>query len=127
LDHNLDNNIAILIVDEEESVCRLVKEALHPRGFQVLSAADGLEGLRLFREHAGRIRLVITGTMMPKMTGIEMAEQIRSLSSDMKIIFMSRLAAGSSILKSLRERCYFLPKPLSQRHLLSSVEQVMSM
>ena len=121
-----EQDIAILIVDEEESVCDLVKDALLAQGFQVLIAADGQEGLRLFREHAGHIRLVITGTMMPKMTGIEMAEQIRSLSSDMKIIFTSGLAAGSSILKRLRDRCYFLPKPLNRGNLVASVQQVMS-
>ena len=122
----MDNGIAILLVEHEESVRTLITEILGTRGFQVLSAADGLEGLHLFRENRARIGLVITDVMMPRMTGVEMAEQIRSLAADMKIIFMAGLAAGSSILKSLRDRCYVLPKPLNALNLASSVDYVLS-
>ena len=121
-----DNRTAILLVDDEESIRTFIESALGPQGFKILTAKDGMEGLQLFRQYPGQIRLVITDVMMPRMTGVEMAEAIRATSADMKIIFMSGVAAGTAILKTLRERSYFLPKPLSIPNLISSIEYVLA-
>jgi ABC-type nitrate/sulfonate/bicarbonate transport system permease component len=49
----------LLVVDDEEALCQLIRDALARRGYRVLVATSGVDGVRLYREHAGHVQLVI--------------------------------------------------------------------
>lgn len=79
----------ILLVEDEEPVRRLLTHILRKRGYRVLGASSGEEGLRIFGEHASEIGLVLTDMVMPHMTGRELADHIEQQCPEMRIVYMS--------------------------------------
>jgi DNA-binding NtrC family response regulator len=67
----------ILFIDDEPKACKYFA-MLFGRNHEVLTAADGREGLQLFRRHRSRIGVVITDHIMPRMTGLDLLERMRS-------------------------------------------------
>ena len=59
----------VLIIDDEEPIRDSLKQRLTREGFEVVVAADGLEGLRTF--HAERPDIVIIDILMPEMDGLD--------------------------------------------------------
>jgi PAS domain S-box-containing protein len=78
----------ILIVEDEEMVRRATAEFLQVSGFEVLTAADGVQGLKVMDEHA-KVDLVITDIVMPRMKGSEMAAELRRKHPDLPILFVT--------------------------------------
>ncbi|NMM94472.1 response regulator transcription factor [Bifidobacterium oedipodis] len=68
----------ILVVEDEESIREGIGEFLRSQGYEVKEAADGLEGLDVFREF--QPDLMILDIMMPKMNGLAMLKEIRKTS-----------------------------------------------
>ena len=79
----------VLVVEDEESVRRLLSAGAAMRGYQVLEAADGEQALALFREDGAGIQLVLTDVIMPKMGGSELAARLFALRPDLPLVFMS--------------------------------------
>jgi CheY-like chemotaxis protein len=79
-----------VIVAEDDVVLRsLFSEALREKGLQVLSAANGLEALELYRENADKIWLVVTDVIMPGMDGLTAAVEMRKIDKNVFFLFMS--------------------------------------
>jgi CheY-like chemotaxis protein len=72
---------AILVVDDESAVRAVAESILLRAGYVVLSAKDGVEGLRVFKQHQTTIGLVLSDVMMPNMNGLELADQVLELDS----------------------------------------------
>jgi signal transduction histidine kinase len=80
----------LLIVEDEASLRNLARTVLEKRGYKVLLASDGLDGLRAVREHQGTpISLVITDVIMPGMNGKVMADKLVADHPGLKILFTS--------------------------------------
>ncbi|MEY2562228.1 MAG: two-component system, cell cycle sensor histidine kinase and response regulator CckA [Verrucomicrobiota bacterium] len=80
----------LLIVEDEASLRNLARTVLEKRGYKVLLASDGLDGLRAVREHQGTpISLVITDVIMPGMNGRVMANKMLVDHPGLKILFTS--------------------------------------
>jgi CheY-like chemotaxis protein len=77
----------ILLVDNEALLVETLSRALLSRGHTVVTASNGVEGLKRFAE--GRYDLVITDIIMPDMDGIDMMMKIRQSAPAAKIIAMS--------------------------------------
>ena len=71
-----DNHV--LVVDDEESLRQVIGIFLQREGFTPLTAANGTEGVALFREHAPGVVCVIVDKSMPGMDGVATAEAIRA-------------------------------------------------
>ncbi len=84
----------ILLAEDEASVRDLAARVLQDAGCTVLCAADGAEAMSLFREHAGRIDLILTDVVMPKVNGPAMAREARSVCPGVKLLFMSGYAGN---------------------------------
>lgn len=76
----------ILVVDDEPQLTRVLRTGLKSRGYDVLVADDGVNGLRLFKEW--QPDLVITDLAMPNMDGLELCKQLRAI-SQIPIIILS--------------------------------------
>ena len=70
----------VLVVDDEEIVRSLAKKMVEIAGFSVLTANDGEEAVRLYREHQDEIACVLLDLTMPKMGGEETFRAIRQIS-----------------------------------------------
>jgi PAS domain S-box-containing protein len=116
---------AVLVVDDEELVRNIARKALEHYGYTVLEAENGREGVRLFRQYASEIRLVLLDLMMPVMGGEEALQEIRRIREDVAVI------ASSGYSESVAQERFrghgvaaFLQKPYSARVLADRVKQV---
>jgi CheY-like chemotaxis protein len=76
-----------MVVDDEDSLRRLLRRALETAGHEVVEAADGRQALRLHRSHPAE--LVVTDILMPEQDGIEVIMALRREAPALKIIAMS--------------------------------------
>jgi CheY-like chemotaxis protein len=79
----------ILVVDDERAIRTLATAILQSAGHRVLTAANGLEGVAVFRSYPDDIGLVLTDMMMPVMDGAQAIERIRETRPHVPIILMS--------------------------------------
>jgi CheY-like chemotaxis protein len=79
----------ILLVEDEAAVRGLAKKVLTQKGYRVLEASDGAIALRIAASHVGEIDLILTDVEMPNLGGRGMVEELRELSPDMRVLFMS--------------------------------------
>jgi PAS domain S-box-containing protein len=79
----------ILLVDDEDALRSIGSTLLKKMGFATVSAANGLEALEIFREHDGRIDLVLLDLLMPEMGGVEVYRRLRELSAPLPVIICS--------------------------------------
>ena len=80
----------ILIVDDEPQITRMLRASLVSHGYDVVSAANGMEGLATFEK--SRPDLVITDLSMPVMDGLALTEEIRRISRTPIIVLSVRAA-----------------------------------
>lgn len=116
----------ILIGEDNDEVRRLAKDILAYGGYTVILARDGEEAIAKFRDHSGRIDLLVLDVVMPKKNGKEVYEEIRRLNPRIKVLFMSGYTANIIHKKGvLEEGLNFIPKPLSPDRLLRKVREVL--
>ncbi|TMH60895.1 MAG: response regulator [Betaproteobacteria bacterium] len=119
----------ILVIDDEEDLRVLVRQALESDGHEVIPATNGAEGLALQRKRPAD--LVITDIFMPEADGIETIHEIKKDFPRVKVIAMSGGGRASSMLQSVLTTASalgidaFLRKPFDFSTLLQSVRQVL--
>ena len=79
----------VLLVEDEAMVRELAVMTLRERGYIVIEAANGAEGLRVAGQYQGKIDLVLTDVVMPVMGGKEMADALRGSRPETKVLFTS--------------------------------------
>jgi len=79
----------ILVVDDDPSVRTVVAQMVSQLGFDVLTADDGLEGLKLYQKHQAQIRLVLLDMTMPRMNAEEFFEEVRRFDPSACVLLMS--------------------------------------
>ncbi len=103
---------AILVVDDEEVVRETVRLLLERAGFEVLTAADGLEGLEIFRRRAQEIVCVLLDLTMPEMGGEEVLEALLEVRADARVILSSGYDHSEVVPRlAERQRVAFIQKP----------------
>jgi signal transduction histidine kinase/CheY-like chemotaxis protein/HAMP domain-containing protein len=79
----------ILLVDDEESLIALGARMLEHLGFTVLTAAEGLQAVELYRQRGKEIDLVLMDLTMPHMDGAEAFDELRRLNPDVRVVLAS--------------------------------------
>jgi CheY-like chemotaxis protein len=79
----------VLLIDDDDSVRHILRRMLTNMGFQVIDAADGDAGARLFNQRASEVVLVIVDMTMPKLNGEETLRAIRQTRPDVPVILIS--------------------------------------
>ena len=113
----------ILVADDEVMIRNLVTILLQARGYVVLSAADGQEGLELSRKYPGTIDLVITDAEMPRLNGMNLCAHLLEERPGIKAIVMS--GADMSEITRQNINLPFLPKPFDGDALLARVRTIL--
>lgn len=78
----------ILLVEDDDLVCRSLRMTLEAYGHAVESFADGRKAVELLRQQGG-FDVVITDILMPDMDGLELIRAVRGLAPDIRVIAMS--------------------------------------
>ena len=118
----------ILVVEDEEALLLLLEEVLRQKGYRVLTAVDGLQGIETYRKHRGEIAAVITDMGLPKLSGYDMFLQIRELNPGAKVI----LASGY-LNPALKSKLFvagakaFIPKPFQSAEVLRKLREVIDL
>ncbi len=82
----------VLVVEDEPALCRLISVSLEKRGYTVLAAEDGTEAIRILENNPGKIDLVVSDIMMPKMNGLELRKKAILLRPEMRFLLISGYA-----------------------------------
>jgi len=114
----------ILIVDDERAVRELVAAALARAGFEVRTASTAEEALDLEARHP--VDLLVTDVILPKISGPELANQIRRRSPHTRVLFMSGYTGGALSPDDLRGGSGFLAKPFGTTALIQRVQEVLN-
>jgi two-component system, cell cycle sensor histidine kinase and response regulator CckA len=116
----------VLVVEDDDLVCALLRRVLAQNGYNAVMAHDGAEALEVAAAHAGVIDLLLTDVVMPKVSGKELAEKLRALRPTIKIVFMSGYTEQAVLVRGVLESgMAFIEKPFTQELLLARLRQVL--
>ena len=116
----------ILVVDDEEMIRLLVRDILEEIGYNVLSAADGIEAVELYKEKDGEIDLVILDMTMPGMGGRETFEKLKEMNPSVRAILSTGYAADERARQMLAMGVKaFVQKPYRIDDLASAVRRTL--
>ncbi len=115
----------ILVVEDEEAVRRLVVDLLRGAGYRVLEAAEAQEAMAIATEHREAIHLLLTDMVMPGLSGRKLADSLRDLHPESKVLLVSgyseSLVSADALDKSIR----YLQKPFTPEHLTRVVKEAL--
>ena len=99
----------VLLVDDEPLIRRLTARALAEADYEVIEAADGDEALELLRSGA-QVDVIVSDVMMPRMSGLELAEYVRKDFPDIRMILISGFELGRRAPYPLVPKPFRLPE-----------------
>ena len=114
----------ILVVEDDQNLRSLVNGLLTEWGYTVLLASDGEQALKISREYAGRIALVITDMIMPGMGGQELIQRIRHHRPDTRYLCMSGYPFETALQNSSIDANFYLQKPFPPSQLSALLRKV---
>ena len=110
----------VLLVEDEQSVLRLVSRILRGAGYEVLEAGDGEEALRISHQHVEPIAGLVTDVDMPGMDGVELARRLAQQRPELPVLFISGLAQEGLD----GEHSRFVSKPFSEGAILENLREL---
>lgn len=114
----------ILLVEDEDPVRLFGARALRNKGYDVLEASSGEEALEIIAREQGRLDLLITDVVMPRMDGPALIRAVRQDHPDLRVICISGYAEDR-LRQNMAETdssIGFLPKPFTLKQLASAVK-----
>lgn len=114
--------LKILIIDDEIDIRERLKRILERRGYSVLTAEDGLDGLRKVKEEG--IDIVYCDIVMPKMDGLEFLKNIREFDLKAEVIMVTGHSTMDRCVESIEQNaCGYLTKPLRVVDILNNLSR----
>jgi pilus assembly protein CpaE len=113
----------ILLVDDEEQIRKLLETSLQRRGYEVVSATDGIEALRQIRSRMPA--LIVTDVNMPNMNGFELTRRLRAdhRTARVPIVMLSARKAADDILTGYAEGAdEYISKPVEMAVLAAKID-----
>lgn len=116
----------VLLVEDDDAVRELAYSSLRAHGYSVLTATDGQDALRRVSAYRGRIDALLTDVVMPNTSGPELAAQLTSRFSHMKVLFMSGYTDDAVVRHGLLQAdVAFIQKPYTPLALAQKLRQVL--
>ncbi len=114
----------LLIIDDEKSIRKALREILEYEKYQVDEAVDGSEGLSMIQKD--KYDIILCDIKMPKMDGIEVLDKIMALSSDTPVIMISGHGNIETAVEAVKKGAFdFIAKPLDLNRLLVTLRNAM--
>jgi len=116
----------LLIAEDDLAVRNMTKATLESFGYRVIEAMNGEDAVNKFREHQKSIQLLVFDLIMPVKNGRDAYEDIKAISPDIHVVFMSGYTAD--IIKDkgmLEDGLEFISKPASPNELLRKVREAL--
>ena len=120
----------ILFVEDDKDVRNLASQALNTFGYKVIEAENGRQALDIITKDSliDKIDLVISDIVMPEMDGEELAENLREINPDIKILLCSGFTDSRVAMREGKNRKghHFLPKPYTIKNLEKMIRSILS-
>ncbi|HEU4829943.1 MAG TPA: PAS domain-containing protein [Gemmatimonadales bacterium] len=113
----------ILVVEDEETVRTLAARVLSDAGYGVIRAADGSEAYGIVAD-GERVDLVLSDIVMPRMSGVELAERLAGIRPELPVVFMSGYT-GTELMPGVQGAAAYLQKPFAAESLLERIRAVL--
>ena len=114
----------VLVIDDESPVREAVADILDFEKINVLSAANGFEGLKIYQERHNEIQLVLLDLSMPGMSGEETFRELRQFDAEVKVILSSGYTEAEVIDQFEQLGVVdFLKKPYDLAHLVAVINR----
>jgi CheY-like chemotaxis protein len=116
----------IMVVEDEDGVRKVVVEMLEQQGYHVLTANSGPAALELYTRTTDPVHLLITDVVMPRMSGRELADSLREVRPDLKVLFVSGYTDSAIVHHGVLDPgTHFLQKPFTPDVLAEKVRFVL--
>jgi CheY-like chemotaxis protein len=116
----------LLIVEDEETVRKLVVRILRSLGYRILEAPEGGRALLLCEEFKEPIHLILTDVVMPGMSGRNLVDRLREIHPEMKVLYMSGYTDNAILHHGVLEKgTNFIQKPFTLENLARKVREVL--
>ncbi len=116
----------VLVVDDEAAIRMVARAILEFAGYSTLIAADGEEGVRVFRDAGGTIDLVLLDMSMPRMSGIEVLAELKKIDPAVKVLVTSGFSLDEKVRKALdRGAAGFIGKPFTPHMLTARIREIL--
>jgi PAS domain S-box-containing protein len=124
---SLQGEETILVVEDDESLRRVIANLLGRYGYTVLEAGDGDAALAGVAGREGSIHLLLTDVVMPRISGRELAESLARLHPETKVLYMSGYTDNAIVHHGVLDAgLHFIHKPFKILHLLQKVREVLA-
>ncbi|MBV9403964.1 MAG: response regulator [Acidobacteriaceae bacterium] len=121
------NGATILLVEDEPSLRALAREVLKEAGYRVVEASNGKDALRISQELETEPGLLLTDVVMPEMSGLQLAEELRRKWPSLAVLYTSGYTDHALLQRNvLRQDMPFLQKPYMPGSLLEQVGNVLA-
>jgi two-component system cell cycle sensor histidine kinase/response regulator CckA len=121
--HSLVSGLA-LVVEDQAAIRRTMVRSLKELGLQVLEAGSAEEALSLVEDLNAQVDLLVTDVVLPGLTGVKLAEQLRVRCPKVRVVVSSGylgMESESNTVAIQLPGTMFLPKPFTGRQLMSVV------
>ena len=116
----------ILVVEDDEVLRELLVRTLHSAGYKTLQANGADAATELIAVHQGKVELLLTDVVMPKISGLRLVESLQQSFPNLKAVFMSGYAAEMLSRRNLLpNNAVFVEKPFSKETLLATLHSVL--
>jgi two-component system, cell cycle sensor histidine kinase and response regulator CckA len=123
---NVRGTETVLLVEDEAQVRQVLAGVLRQAGYAVFDTDNPGDALLVSEQVAGRIHLLVTDVVMPRMTGRQMAERLARSRPDMKVLYMSGYTDNAIVHHGMLDRWIcFIEKPITPDTLLAKVREVL--
>lgn len=117
------NKIKVLLVEDETSLAMILCDTLEAQGFEMRTAHDGEEGLRMFYEQKPDV--LVADVMMPKMDGFEMVRHIRKTDKRTPVLFLTARSAVNDVVEGFELGGNdYLKKPFAIQELIVRIKSL---
>ncbi len=112
----------LLIIEDEEMLMGMMTMLLESKGYNLITARDGEEGIRLYREHQSKIAAVVTDMGLPRVSGDEVFRKIKQMNPHAPLILASGFLEPAMKMSLTKDGAkYFIQKPYDPNELLQTI------
>ncbi|CAM2994482.1 CHASE domain-containing protein [Rariglobus hedericola] len=115
----------VLLIDDETGVRAVAEQMFRTFGLKTLTAADGIEGIELFKAHQSDVALVLLDLTMPRLSGVDTLRALRVLAPQLPVILMSGYNESAVPELGTDDRVSFLQKPFSLQALRKQISKML--
>ena len=120
----MEEKLKILLCEDDENLGSLLREYLQAKGYDADLCPDGEEGYKAFLKN--KYDLCVLDVMMPKKDGFTLAQEIRSVNSDIPIIFLTAKTLKEDVFEGFKNGADdYITKPFSMEELIFRIEAIL--